>query len=559
MKSAARSAILLGVLAGLLPSPSARAQGGSQQGEFSVQRFEPALGPRNYLAVAGGRTEGDWAWSTELLFAYARDPFVLRSCASGGDCSSSDGASSQDVHVVRGVALDVAAPLGHATAEGSYVGNSSPLAAGLRGIFDAKLGRLLLAANVGAVLREAATMGSATVGPELRYGAAAGVRAVPSLVLFAGALGAAGFSGKSGSVPLEVLGAVQFAPGDIGLVLTAGGGTGVIRGVGVPLARAVAGVGYVGLNTDPDGDGVAGSLDRCPSEAEDRDGVQDADGCPEVDADGDGIPDEADQCPEQAETANGYQDGDGCPDAFGDADGDHVPDDQDKCPKQAGTAWTKEFYGCPDKDKDGVADQVDKCPNLAEDQDNFEDADGCPDLDHDHDGVADSFDECPNEPEVVNGFKDDDGCPDEAPDADGDGIPDEKDRCPRQPEILNGVSDGDGCPDAGPKLAEVSTDSVALVRPLAFAREQITDPPSLKALDALAAGLVNHPEIFLVQVTVTTTPADAALAPKRAQAVVAVLVSRGVAKTRLQAKGASGDSPGTSFTVLLSTRKAIRF
>lgn len=65
---------------------------------------------------------------------------------------------------------------------------------------------------------------------------------------------------------------------------------------------------------DSDGDGMSDSRDACPSSAEDMDGVQDDDGCPERDADSDGIADEDDRCPELAESRNGFEDEDGCPD-----------------------------------------------------------------------------------------------------------------------------------------------------------------------------------------------------------------------------------------------------
>ena len=69
-----------------------------------------------------------------------------------------------------------------------------------------------------------------------------------------------------------------------------------------------------------------------------------------------------------------------------------------------------------DRDGDGIADDVDKCPDRPEDKDDFEDADGCPDIDNDGDEVLDVSDACPLEPETFNGFKDDDGCPDTVPD-----------------------------------------------------------------------------------------------------------------------------------------------
>jgi len=65
---------------------------------------------------------------------------------------------------------------------------------------------------------------------------------------------------------------------------------------------------------DSDGDGILDPYDKCPDQAEDRDGFQDNDGCPDPDNDGDGIPDEKDKCPNEPETFNGYQDEDGCPD-----------------------------------------------------------------------------------------------------------------------------------------------------------------------------------------------------------------------------------------------------
>ena len=134
------------------------------------------------------------------------------------------------------------------------------------------------------------------------------------------------------------------------------------------------------VNNDRDGDGIENAKDKCPDEAEDKDGFEDEDGCPDVDNDKDGIPDTEDACPNVAEDKDGFEDEDGCPDL--------------------------------DNDKDGIPDAKDACPNIAEDKDGFEDEDGCPDLDNDKDGVLDVNDRCPNEPETINGFADEDGCPD---------------------------------------------------------------------------------------------------------------------------------------------------
>ncbi len=93
---------------------------------------------------------------------------------------------------------------------------------------------------------------------------------------------------------------------------------------------------------DRDGDGIPDNVDRCPDQAEDKDGFQDEDGCPDLDNDQDGIPDAIDKCPNEPEDMDGFEDEDGCPDLDNDHDG--IPDVLDKCPNEPGT---KELNGCP--------------------------------------------------------------------------------------------------------------------------------------------------------------------------------------------------------------------
>ena len=127
---------------------------------------------------------------------------------------------------------------------------------------------------------------------------------------------------------------------------------------------------------DTDGDGLVDPDDRCPTEPEDFDHLEDTDGCPEdQDTDGDGHTDSRDVCPADPEDVDGFEDTDGCPE--------------------------------PDNDADGVLDAADRCANDAEDPDGFEDADGCPDRDNDTDATADVDDHCPNEA----GPADNQGCP----------------------------------------------------------------------------------------------------------------------------------------------------
>ena len=135
---------------------------------------------------------------------------------------------------------------------------------------------------------------------------------------------------------------------------------------------------------DRDGDGIPDYEDECPNSAEDFDGFEDEDGCPDMDNDGDGIIDELDSCPDEAEDFDGIDDADGCPEE-------------------------------DDQDGDGILDVYDNCIHQAEDFDGFEDKDGCPDVDNDQDGILDVDDRCMNNAETFNGFQDKDGCPDIAP------------------------------------------------------------------------------------------------------------------------------------------------
>ncbi|WP_157906736.1 OmpA family protein [Sorangium cellulosum] len=66
---------------------------------------------------------------------------------------------------------------------------------------------------------------------------------------------------------------------------------------------------------DADGDGVLDDgTDKCVAEKEDGLPPDAKDGCKSTDPDGDGLVADADKCPTEAEVKNGYKDDDGCPD-----------------------------------------------------------------------------------------------------------------------------------------------------------------------------------------------------------------------------------------------------
>ena len=163
--------------------------------------------------------------------------------------------------------------------------------------------------------------------------------------------------------PVEVLGGFKYLHPK-GFVVGVSGSAGVTAGYGAPDWRGVALIGYTmpppAVIGDSDGDGLLDDVDECPNDAEDFDGFQDEDGCPDLDNDGDGVLDVSDGCPNDAEDIDGFEDEDGCPDP--DNDGDGILDVDDQCPDEPGTL---ENNGCPDPDRDGdgVPDRVDNCPD----------------------------------------------------------------------------------------------------------------------------------------------------------------------------------------------------
>jgi hypothetical protein len=96
--------------------------------------------------------------------------------------------------------------------------------------------------------------------------------------------------------------------------LTVGAEVGLDQATGVPALRAVVGLGWAPRSHDQDNDGVPDAEDQCPDLPEDRDGIQDEDGCPEDDADSDGIPDAQDACPLVPGAASPDPKRNGCPD-----------------------------------------------------------------------------------------------------------------------------------------------------------------------------------------------------------------------------------------------------
>ena len=420
-------------------------------------------------------------------------------------------------------------------------------------VLDFDLGsRVGLAVNLGATLRETRSIDAPVTvtdadtnavttlardnalvfGNQLDYAVGAGIDLIPSrLQVVLEVFGAVGLAdGAERANPLEALGALRlFLLGNS--FLTVGAATGPLDNLGDPDVRPFAGIVFEPTRRDRDGDGIPDDIDNCPDEPEDKDGFEDADGCPDPDNDNDGIPDLYDQCPDEPEDRNGFEDDDGCPDAR------------------------------RDRDRDGIIDSEDRCPDQPEDKDGFMDDDGCPDPDNDQDGILDRDDKCPNEPEDHDGFEDGDGCPD--PDNDNDGIPDSRDRCPNEAENFNGVEDEDGCPEE--RRVVISGGKLRILDKVYFeTNRDVIKRESYDILNQVADTLRENPQIKLIEVQGHTDSRgndayNLDLSNRRAAAVRRYLIENGrIAGDRLVSKGYGETMPieeGESDAALANNRR----
>lgn len=269
----------------------------------------------------------------------------------------------------------------------------------------------------------------------------------------------------------------------------------------------------VGKAKDSDGDGVSDRRDVCPNTKPGA--VVDFVGCP-ADTDKDGVPDFEDKCPNVA----GSKSLAGCPDT----DGDGIVDAEDVCPTKAGNISAK---GCPDQDGDGIQDSEDACPTVK----GTASMKGCPDSDGD--GVTDSEDACPS----VKGIASMKGCPD----TDKDGIADNLDKCPK----IAGVAANNGCPEIKEETKKVFEQALKGIQ--FETGKDVIKKSSNGILDNVAAIMQTNPSYLLGINGHTDNQGDdaknMALSQKRAEAVKAYLVKKGIDAARLTPKGFGETTP----------------
>src|SRR5947208_516229 len=214
---------------------------------------------------------------------------------------------------------------------------------------------------------------------------------------------------------------------------------------------------------------------------------------------------------------------------------DAVLDGLDQCPGTPAGARV-DAKGCPaDADGDGVLDGLDQCPGTPAGA--VVDPAGCP-LDSDKDGVPDGLDKCPNTPPGAE--VDDVGCQ-RFRDSDGDGVDDAKDRCP-------GTAPGTRVDAAGCPILFTPERTPVILRGVMFETgKSALKPESFTVLDIVAQSLNANPDIRIEIAGYTDNTGSSAtnlrLSQARADAVRAYLGSKGVAPSRMVAKGYAAANP----------------
>ena len=307
--------------------------------------------------------------------------------------------------------------------------------------------------------------------------------------------------------PMEVIGAVRFAPKNVPFIVKAGLGPGLTSGFGTPDVRAFIQLGPGKMTEsvkDSDKDGLLDDVDLCPLEPEDADLFMDDDGCPDFDNDGDGVVDVEDDCMMDPEDADGFEDANGCPDLDNDQDG--VPDV---------------------RDGEVASDGYGVCRDVPEDKDDFESEDGCPDRDNDRDGIPDTedghraVDGTMVMMEAYYGFGD----------------------CMNEPEVVNGVDDDDGCPDEALARVDIVKREIVIIEKVYFDyNKSSVRRDSNKVLDAVVLILLEYPTIGPIEIQGHTDARGSAsynlsLSQKRVDAVREYLIRGGVDPIRLVSKG----------------------
>ena len=165
--------------------------------------------------------------------------------------------------------------------------------------------------------------------------------------------------------------------------------------------------------------------------------------------------------------------------------------------------------------------------------------------DRDKDGIPDDVDKCPDQPEDKDGIMDSDGCPEM--DAENDGILDVEDACPLVPGMRSKDPKKNGCKEEHKTIVE-TTEGIQLLEPIQFDTGKATiKPVSFPVLDEVVEVLKSHDGVRMGVYGHTDSKGsramNTALSKTRAQSVMNYLITKGIARNRLESNGYGPDQP----------------
>jgi len=331
-----RSALLALPAAALLAPGAAQAQEAAQS--LNAQNFVPALDGQRFLALDDTRVVPGFGLGGGVIFNYANDPFVYRyDDESVAEYPILETVGTADAVLFANMPEKIPVRLGavlplHLVSSGYRVDGARLLGdmrfkaaveiiergdqgfgLGVDGqmtvptgneetwLGDAKAtfgggatasiaaGPAVALARMGFETNSGQILDDVVWGNRLNWGVGGSFALAEELFLSAEVLGdhILASADAPGSSPVEAVAALHLLPWE-SLVVHAGGGMGLSSGIGAPDWRVIGGVtwnpGADGLSItgpDRDGDGVIDSEDLCPDQPEDRNGVNDDDGCPD--------------------------------------------------------------------------------------------------------------------------------------------------------------------------------------------------------------------------------------------------------------------------------------
>ncbi|MFT5584849.1 MAG: hypothetical protein ACI9VR_002436, partial [Cognaticolwellia sp.] len=319
---------------GLLIPGTAVAQDGAQS--LDAQRYRPAQDGQRFFVVNDTQVGPALTSGGGVVFNYAQDPFIYRYSDGRDSVKLLESVGTANalawlnlprarigldlpLHVLStgyrvdgfrlvgdarimavgeliqrgdsGLGLGVSAWLDLPTGnEETWLGEASTTGGGALGASYAT-GQLLAAANVGASTGTGSQfLDDLDWGNHLTWNVGLSYLIVPRIDV------SAEFSGEHllgqdapGASPAEFTAGMRYHPQALPLIFSLGGGSGITSGIGAPDFRIIGGLVWAPAHDrtagpvggDRDRDTIADEVDMCPDQAEDFNGVDDSDGCPD--------------------------------------------------------------------------------------------------------------------------------------------------------------------------------------------------------------------------------------------------------------------------------------